>query len=123
MQILLDTNFLLVPGQFKIDIYSQLRGKGYDKFFTMSACVDELEKLAKQKKHSKHVAFAQQLMKKNNVSVIETNMPADTAIADYACNDYNKIAVATLDIALIKALKKKGVKVIRLRQKKYIVEA
>ena len=120
MKIMLDTNFLLVPAQFGVDVYEQLRGIGYNEFFTMSACIAELEKLAKHKKHEKHVALAMQLIKKNHMTVIETSITADAAIADYA--DDNNIAVATLDIALIKALKANGIKVIRLRQKKYITE-
>jgi rRNA-processing protein FCF1 len=123
MKIILDTNFLLIPAQFSVDIYSQLRSNGYNEFITMSACIDELEKLKAQKKHEKHIKIALELLKKNSVSVVQTSIGADAAIADYACDEHNKIAVATLDIALIKALKKKGVKVIRLRQKKYIVEA
>lgn len=122
MQVLLDTNFLLVPVQFRVDVFAQLREKGYNDFFTMSACIEELRKLGKQKKHEKNVNVALDLVRKNRVKVIETSLGADASIIDYA-NDYNNIAVATLDKALIKALKAAGIKVIRLRQKKYLIQA
>jgi len=120
MKILLDTNFLLVPGQFRADIYSQLRGHT---LFTLDVCVRELLKLVKGKGVArKHAIVALALVKTKRLKVVTTGKSggADRIIISYAVA--NKCVVATNDRVLIKALKNKGVKVIRLRQKKLITE-
>ena len=46
MKILIDTNMLLVPHQFGVDIYEFL--KEYE-MVTLSSCVDELKKLSRKR--------------------------------------------------------------------------
>ena len=114
---MLDTNFLLVPVQFKVDIFRQLRGND---LVTLDLCVKELEKISKGKgKSAEHSKIALDLLKKRKIRIIKANKPTDSSLMNYA--QQHNCAVATNDRKLIKRLKNKGIKVIRLSQKKYIV--
>ena len=119
MKVLLDTNFLLMPNQFGIDIFEYL--KFYD-VFTLSQCVDELKKLSKGKgKDGRAARIGLDLIKKNDIEVVKSpEKTTDRAILAYAVRE--NCMVGTNDKELIKALKKKGIKIIRLKQKKYLVE-
>lgn len=118
MKIILDTNFLMMPNQFGIDIFEYLNDC---ELFTLSACIDELKKLAKGKgKNSKAAKVALELIKEKNVHVIKTKGKADQEIVNQAAaGDYY---VGTNDVELITRLKKKNVKIVRLKQKKYLIE-
>ncbi len=118
MKVLLDTNFLMMPNQFGVDIFEFL--KYYD-VAVLSSCLDELKKLSKKKgSDGKAAKIALRLIEENKVEVIRAKEKCDRAILDYAPG--NKCTVGTNDKALIKALKNKGVKIIRLKQKKYLIE-
>ena len=118
MRCLLDTNFFLIPNQFGVDIFELL--KDYE-IVTLSSCMDELKKLSKTKgKDGKAARIALQLIKEKNIEVIESNEKGDKAILNYALRE--KCVVGTNDKELIKALKNKGIKIIRLRQKRYLTE-
>ncbi len=116
MRILLDTNFMLLPVQFKLDIYEELRG--YE-LITLDVCIKELKRLSRSKSKSSKIKvnIARELAKK--VRIIESESmgrkSADKKILGYALE--NKCAVATNDKALIKSLKAHGIKIIRLRQR------
>jgi rRNA-processing protein FCF1 len=113
MKILIDTNFILSALRFKIKM-------PYDNLIIPTSVINELEKIAKGK--SKDAALARmalQLIEKKT-TVVRTSGSTDKAILNYAVA--NNCAVATNDRNLIKELKANGIKVIRIRQKKYIVE-
>ena len=61
-----------------------------------------------------------EMLKKEEIRVVKTGKKADKTIMDYAAK--NECAVATNDKKLLKALKNKGIKILRLRQRKYIIE-
>jgi uncharacterized protein len=115
MKILLDTNFLLVPVQFKVDIFSELSGELY----TTSSCIAELEKLSStMEKDAAAARVALTLVKEKGVKIIETTGNADASLVTEAEKGY---VVATNDKILIKKLKSNAIKVLRLKQKKYII--
>ncbi len=115
--IVLDTNFLMLPVQFKIDIFEEFRGS---ELITFSACIKELEKIAAgRKKDAAAAKIALNLVKKEKIRIVKTGKKADKAIMDYAAK--NECAVATNDKKLLKALKNKGIKILRLRQRKFII--
>jgi rRNA-processing protein FCF1 len=117
MKIILDTNFLLLPAQFKLDIFSELRK--YGSLATMDACIRELERMGKGRGRSAGQAkIALALIKKKRIKTIETRQSADTALLNHA-KEYG-YAVATNDRKLIKRLKSNGIRIIRLRQRKYL---
>ncbi len=118
MKALLDTNFLMLPNQFGIDIFEYLK---YHEVCTLSSCVDELKKIGRQKgKDSVSAKIALRLIEQNKIEIINSEERADKAILNYAMKE--KCIVGTNDKALIKALKKNGIRIIRLKQKRYLTE-
>ena len=118
MKIILDTNFMMVPNQFGVDIFEFL--KDYE-IFTLSSCIDELKKLAKNKgKNGMAAKVALKLIKDKKVRIVSTREKGDRAILNYAILD--RCSVGTNDKELIAKLRKQSIKILRLRQKKYIEE-
>ncbi len=117
-KILLDTNFLLAPVQFKADVYEQITAD----FFTLDACVEELEKIAKKKtKAGVQAKAALILARTKNVRIVKAaKKNVDEALIE-AAKQHNYI-VATNDRKLIKALKTLDIRILRLRQKKLLLE-
>lgn len=118
MKILLDTNFLLIPGKFKVDVFSELEKFGRPELYTLDIVVKELEKISNGKgKDAGNARVALSLLKKNKVKVLKTkNKNTDSEIERIASED--DYIVCTQDKKLIKKLKAEGVKIIFLRQKK-----
>ena len=122
-KIILDTNFLLIPIQFKLDIFSEI-----DKIclFKYELCivdktVDELKNIiGKQKgKHKLAAKIALQLIKKKNIAKIKTKQGK---VDDLILGSLDKDTIlATQDALLRKKAVKKGIKTIVLRYKKYLV--
>ena len=118
MKVILDTNFMMIPHQFGVDIYEFLK---YYRVATLSSCIHELKKLSEKKsEEGKAARIALELAERSKIEIIKTEKKGDSAIIDYAIE--NKCAVATNDKEMIKTLKSKNIRIIRLRQKKYLVE-
>jgi len=120
-KIILDTNFLLIPAQFKVDIFSEIDRIMLEKFqlYTLDKILDELTSIQKDTKQSqknkKAAKLALQLIKAKKVSIIKTNQdkPVDDIIADL-----KGYIIATQDINLKRRLK---TKIITLRAKKKLI--
>ena len=122
MKFILDTNFLLIPGQFKVDIFSELRKFGRLELYTLDLSVKELEKLSLEKSFDGMAAkLALGLVKEKGIHVLAAGRGStDTEIEAAAI--FGSYTVCTQDKDLIGRLKTKGIKIISLRQKKYLVE-
>ena len=121
--IILDTNFLLIPGQFKLDIFSEIsRLIPNPELFVLDKTIDELNKIikSKQKPADKQAAkLALQLIKAKHINIIKTGQgKVDDILATKT--DY---IIATQDTNLKKKLKNKKIKTIILRQKKFLAIA
>jgi uncharacterized protein len=127
-KIILDTNFLLIPAYFNVDIISEIeRICLFDyNLAIIDQTIDEINKIIaiKEKKAKTGALIAQQIIENNNFEIISTkeekyqDYDVDSVILMVAKdNDY---IVATHDMELKKRLKKEGIKVIILRQKKYL---
>lgn len=123
-KILLDTNFLLVPYQFKVDIFSEIDRIIIAKYeiIVLDKTVEELENIVKnQKGKDKEAAkFALKLIENKKPIMIKTNndKKTDDIILDYAIKeDY---LVATQDKDLKRKLINHGIEVIVLRKKKFL---
>ena len=122
-RIILDTNFLMIPFQFKIDIFSEFERVclfNY-KLYVFEETIGELKNIAeKQRKHKKAAKFALKLIKLKNIDIIKS----DNSQRSVDLIILNKLgqndAAATQDVQLKNELLKKGVSVIILRQKKYL---
>ena len=121
-KIILDTNFLLIPLQFRVDIFTEFERicdftyglYAYDK------TIDELKNIMQTAsgKDRKAAEFGLKLIKLKNISIIKSGQKdVDSLILEGLDKD---TIVATQDIKLKKELLEKGVSVIILRQKKYL---
>jgi rRNA-processing protein FCF1 len=108
---------LLDAVKFNVDIITEAQKFGRP--FTLENCIEEIENLSKSKgKLAEQSRVALQLSKW--LPVAKTEGYGDAAILGYSVK--HGCSVATNDKRLIKTLKSKGIKILRLRQKKYLVE-
>ncbi len=114
-KILLDTDFLLNSLKFKIDIISELR-----RLLDYKINVNILDKTLDEIKKKNQVRLVLKFIKNKNISVIKTNSNkrVDDLLLDYGNAGF---IIATLDKMLKKILKEKNIKIITIRQKKYLV--
>ncbi len=114
-KVIIDTNGLMVPGQFGVDIFSELSRLGFDSFLVTRASVKELENIYThgRGRHKKAARIALSLL--DRCTIIEKNGIADDIIADVAIA--MKAAVLTNDAELKKRLFNKGVTIVYLRNK------
>ena len=121
-RLIIDTNFLMIPYEFKVDIFSEFdRICNFQyKLFIFDGTVRELKKIIENQagKEKKSAQFALKIAKLKNIGAIKAEQKhVDSLILENA--DENTI-VATQDINLKKKLLEKGISVIILRQKKYL---
>ncbi len=111
----------MVPYQFGVDIFSELKNIINEKYelVTLDVVVNELKKIAKGRgKDAVAANVALELVKDKKVKILKTDREhADRAIVDMA--DKNTL-VGTNDIALKKKLKNVGVKTIYLKALKHL---
>ncbi len=126
-RIILDTNFLLIPGQFNVDIFAEMTRVCNFKceFMVVPETVLELEGIVRSQNASasdkRAAKLAIQLIEKYVVKVTPNRKVfkrADEAILAVA--DKNTI-VATQDRDLREKLKANKTSLIILRQKKYLM--
>lgn len=118
MKVIIDTNGLMIPGQFGVDIFSELKRLGFDSYLVAGASVRELEKISSQGRGKDRTAAKIALSLLERCTIIEKNGTADDIIADMAV-DMNA-AVLTNDIELKKRLCSKGVTIVHLREKTHL---
>lgn len=120
MQVILDTNALMVPEQFGVDIFSELPRLGYVQWLVPASVLGELRSLARTAhKGADKVAARVALGLAEQCDVVgEDARDADLAIEELALS--SGAAVFTNDKALKKRLFSKGITVIYLRQGRYL---
>ena len=123
MKALLDTNFLMIPGEFRVDILSELLTLGYTEVFTIDLVVRELEKLAVSKgKEGRNARIGLEFIRKGGVIVLKAGSErTDDEILRLAKT--KEYIACTQDRGLIKRIRKAGLQFITLRQGKYLVES
>ena len=124
--VILDTNFLLIPAQFGIDVFTEIPKicEGRPKLAIFDKSIDELKAIIRKEKGKPKkeaeltLKLINSLLKNNKLNII----PAKIAYIDEEIlNKANKnTIIATQDLELRKKLRKKGVKTIIMRQKKYL---
>lgn len=117
---ILDANFLMIPAQFKVDIFEEIRrimNEPYE-LVTIKPVMGELEKVASGAGKSAIAArVALGLIMMHNVKVMDASGRADAAIIR-VCDKSS--VVCTQDKKLQRTLKKKGVRILAMRKKKYL---
>ncbi len=114
-KVIIDTNGLMIPGQFGVDIFLELKRLGFDSFFITRASIKELEKIYSQGRGKNSLAAKIALSLLDRCTIIEKDGNADDIIVDMV-SDVNA-AVLTSDIELKKRLCSKGVTIVHLREK------
>jgi rRNA-processing protein FCF1 len=137
--VLLDANFLLIPSQFQVDVYEELRMllPGKMKLIIVPEVLEEIQCKSKQNtstKFQRNVKMALQVLKLQQMHFPEyfitiqrenkINLPVDdyliTIAQKYASNPTNRTYIATNDKELREKAFQKGIRVVYLRQKKYL---
>ena len=121
-KIILDTNFLLIPLQFRVDIFSEIsRICNFNhRLYIFDKTIDELRGIIEQQsvKNKKAAQFGLKLIKFKNIRILKSEQKdVDSLILQHLDAD---TIIATQDIPLKRELIKKGVSMIILRQKKYL---
>ncbi|MDD5473226.1 MAG: DNA-binding protein [Candidatus Methanoperedens sp.] len=114
-KVIIDTNGLMIPGQFGLDIFSELKRLGFDSYIVLRASARELEKICAQGSGKDRTAAKIAVSLLDRCTIIEKNGFADDMITDMAV-DMNA-AVLTNDIELKKRLCSKGITTVYLREK------
>lgn len=124
MKIILDTNFLLIPGTLGVDIFSEINricNFSYT-LHIVDKTLDELKKIieTQRQKYSAAAKLALQLLKQKNITIIKTESDdsVDNLILKLA--KQAKIIVATQDKEFKRLLKAAKAGIIVLKQKKYL---
>lgn len=116
--IILDTNFLLVPFQFKINIMREIEYLlEISHFFVISSqTIVELRNIGKGKgKDGGAARLAIKMIENNDIKIIENSEHVDNWIIDYAKE--NNAIVCTNDAPLRRKLKRLGIKMITMKSK------
>ena len=116
--MIIDTNGLMIPGQFGIDIFMELKRLGFDSYVVPRASVRELEKISTQGRGKDRTAAKIALSLMERCTIIEKEGFADDVILDLAASTED--AVLTNDIILKKRLCSKGVTIVQLREKTHL---
>ncbi len=123
-KIILDTNFLLIPSQFGVDIFSEIKRIMDEEYelCIVDSTLDELDKLQITESGSdkKAAKLAKDLIKAKSIKVLKTekNLNTDKLIVNLAKNP--DFIVATQDKELKGILKGNKVPLIILRAKKHL---
>jgi rRNA-processing protein FCF1 len=124
-KIILDTNFLLIPGQFKVDIIFEignLMDAKYD-LYVIDQTIDELKKIVEEApaKYKAAARIGLMLVKNHKIAKIKAKKGhVDDLIVEEAAKNPKDTVVATQDQGLKAKLRKKGIKTIVLRQRRYL---
>jgi uncharacterized protein len=133
-KVIIDTNMLLVPGQFKVDIFTELDriiDEPYE-IVILQGSLDELKKISQtasgaDKQATKLAWLLIEHQRKRDFSAtgkckgLKTIPGSNTKYVDDAIRTIAEDAlVATNDGQLKRSLLEKGVRVIYLKQKKYL---
>ncbi|MCC7574323.1 hypothetical protein KO361_01925 [Candidatus Woesearchaeota archaeon] len=125
-KVILDTNFLFIPGELGIDVFTEI-----DKIIqepyelcVMESTIHELENILKEtakQKQGLNAKLALILIKQKNLKTIRSSFTeyADDSIIEYTAQN-PKTIIATQDKDLRNRIKKIPARIIKLRQKKYL---
>ncbi len=121
-KIILDTNFIMIPAQFKVDIYAEL-DKICDfnyELYVLDRSLTELDTIIKTQKGKEKAAarLAKAILEAKKPKILKTT---SKVYVDNILLGLKDFIVATQDHELRLKLKKEGVKTIVLRQKKYLM--
>jgi len=127
-KIIIDTNFLMIPFQFKIDIFSEIEKIVLEPYslYIVDKTIDELNKIINEQKgkDKTYAKMATTFIKLNKIKIINSNDEntkdnyVDDIIVKIVDKDY---IVCTQDKELKKRVKEKKAKIIEMKQRNHLV--
>lgn len=121
MQVLLDTNFLMIPYQDGVDIFQEIArlvDAPYE-LLTLSTVKEELTKIKEHGKGKEKIAASVglQLLEAKGVKIIESpkEKKPDEEIIEIALKNNKETIVCTNDAQLKKTLRKNNIPIISIR--------
>ena len=131
LKVIIDTNFLLIPGDFGVDIFQEITEQANNvvEFIILQKVIQELEDLCVNKdlndKQRKSAKLGLALLKQKNLKIEHcSNEHTDDAIVKKSLEFKEKgdsVAIATQDKQLTSRCLNYGVQVFTLRQKKKVL--
>lgn len=115
MKVILDTNALMIPPQFKVDIFEDLEKLGYSEAIVPTSVIRELEKIRDTGKSKEKTQATIAIRLTGKCKIVASEGSFDKQVVDLA-KQYGA-AVLTNDSVLRKALRSKNVKTLYLREK------
>jgi len=118
IKVLLDTNFLMIPYVYKIDIFQEIERliPESHEIFIPSNVLEELQELSNSKGKEKIAArVAIQLVEKKSVKKIQSQSGVDEFMINFAVENKPNVVVCTNDRELKKRLKEVHIPVIVMR--------
>ncbi len=116
--MVIDTNGLMIPGQFGVDIFTELKRLGFDSYIVPRASVKELEKISTHGRGKDRTAAKIALSLLERCTITEKEGFADDVIMELASG--MECPVLTSDIELKKRLCSKGVTIVQFREKTHL---
>jgi rRNA-processing protein FCF1 len=127
-RVIIDTNFLMIPGEFGVDIFSEIQSLMTEPYelCVLDKSVEELNKIIEKgsrKKEGFNAKLGLILIKQKNLKTLSSSSEgyADKAIIDLAKKAPEKTVVATQDKELRLKLAEIDVRTIQLRQQKHLI--
>jgi rRNA-processing protein FCF1 len=117
-EVIIDTNGLMIPGQFGIDIFMELKRLGFDSYIVPRASVRELEKISTQGRGRDRTAAKIALSLLDRCTIVEKEGFVDDVIMELATSKED--TVLTSDVELKKRLCSKGVSIVQLRERTHL---
>jgi rRNA-processing protein FCF1 len=115
LKVIIDTNALMIPVQFKVDIFEELKRLGFDIHLVPTAVITELDNLIKNLKGQDKIAAKVARSMAERCETVRAEGHADDIILELAMD--LEAAVLTNDTGLRRRLEEKNIPVICLRQK------
>ncbi|NPA76592.1 MAG: hypothetical protein GXN93_02455 [Candidatus Diapherotrites archaeon] len=114
--VVIDTNMLLAPFQFGVDVISEIqRLVPGAQIFVLRGTIRELDRVAKQGvKEKKYAQLAKKLITINGIQLIDRDGPVDTLLVELASKG---AYVATNDRELRRRIREVGGHTLFLREK------
>jgi len=125
IQIILDTNFLLIPAQFSVDIFSEIDRIMEQKYelCVLDKSLEELDRVAKNAESGRDKRAAMlgiAFVAAKKIRLVKAGEKyVDEAILELA--ERGKHMVATQDMELKRKLKEKGISVITMRKQDHLM--
>ncbi len=124
LEIVLDTNILLLATDSKFNLSSEIVRIVPQKheIVVLSACLDELELLSNKPKLARQILFAKKLIETLNLVFYNPKdiKNTDDKIIQYAIENKDKCVVVTNDIGLRRILREHNLPIIFVRSKKHL---